>query len=233
MSKKNLRIGVIGAGRIGIVHSGSVNDTAGAELVVVVDAIEESAAKLAGQYGAKHTTNIDDIFTKGDVDAIIVGSPTPTHVDLINRSIDAGIHVLCEKPVDLDINRANTIKDKVANSKTNVSIAFNRRYDPNFAAVYARVKAGELGNLEQLVLTSRDPAPPPQAYIAVSGGIFRDQVIHDLDIARYFVHFDDHLPIHNQKCEQTLNAHSTIFSTVTQPWFCFACYCSTKRRNTY
>jgi myo-inositol 2-dehydrogenase/D-chiro-inositol 1-dehydrogenase len=187
MSKKNLRIGVIGAGRIGIVHSGSVNDTAGAELVVVVDAIEESAAKLAGQYGDKHTTNIDDIFTKGDVDAIIVGSPTPTHVDLINRSIDAGIHVLCEKPVDLDINRANTIKDKVANSKTNVSIAFNRRYDPNFAAVYARVKAGELGNLEQLVLTSRDPAPPPQAYIAVSGGIFRDQVIHDFDIARYFV----------------------------------------------
>ena len=184
---KKLRIGVIGAGRIGIVHSGSVNDTAGAELVVVVDAIEESAAKLAGQYGVKHTTDVNDIFTKGNVDAIIVGSPTPTHVDLISRSIDAGIHVLCEKPVDLDINRANTIKDKVANSKTNVSIAFNRRYDPNFAAVYARVKAGELGNLEQLVLTSRDPAPPPQAYIAVSGGIFRDQVIHDFDIARYFV----------------------------------------------
>ena len=187
MANKNLRIGVIGAGRIGIVHSGSVNDTAGAELAIVVDAIEESAAKLANQYGVKYTTNVDDIFTKGDVDAIIVGSPTPTHVDLISRSIDAGIHVLCEKPVDLDINRANTIKDKVANSKTNVSIAFNRRYDPNFAAVYARVKAGELGKLEQLVLTSRDPAPPPQAYIAVSGGIFRDQVIHDFDIARYFV----------------------------------------------
>ncbi|MEJ6574803.1 MAG: Gfo/Idh/MocA family oxidoreductase, partial [Actinomycetes bacterium] len=153
MAKKNLRIGVIGAGRIGIVHSGSVNDTAGVELVVIVDAIEESAAKLGEQYGVKYTTDVNDIFTKGDVDAIIIGSPTPTHVDLISRSIDAGIHVLCEKPVDLDINRANTIKDKVANSKTNVSIAFNRRYDPNFAAVYARVKAGELGNLEQLILT--------------------------------------------------------------------------------
>jgi myo-inositol 2-dehydrogenase/D-chiro-inositol 1-dehydrogenase len=108
-------------------------------------------------------------------------------VDLISRAIDAGIHVLCEKPVDLDIKRANSIKYKVANSKTNVSIGFNRRYDPNFAAVYARVKAGELGNLEQLILTSRDPAPPPQAYVAVSGGIFRDQVIHDFDIARWFV----------------------------------------------
>ena len=147
MAGKDLRIGVIGAGRIGIVHSGSVNDTAGATLEIIVDAIEESAAKLAAQYGVKHTTNVDDIFTKGDVDAIIVGSPTPTHVDLISRAIDAGIHVLCEKPVDLDINRANTIKDKVANAKTNVSIGFNRRYDPNFAAVHARVKACELGNL--------------------------------------------------------------------------------------
>ena len=127
MAGKDLRIGVIGAGRIGIVHSGSVNDTAGATLEIIVDAIEESAAKLAAQYGVKHTTNVDDIFTKGDVDAIIVGSPTPTHVDLISRAIDAGIHVLCEKPVDLDINRANTIKDKVANAKTNVSIGFNRR----------------------------------------------------------------------------------------------------------
>ena len=187
MTNKNLRIGVIGAGRIGIVHSGSVNDTAGAELAVIVDAIEESAAKLAGKYGVAHTTNVEDIFTKGDVDAIIVGSPTPTHVDLISRAIDAGIHVLCEKPVDLDINRALSITSKVANSKTNVSIAFNRRYDPNFAAVHARVKAGEIGNLEQLVLTSRDPGEPPRAYIAVSGGIFRDQVIHDFDIARFFV----------------------------------------------
>ncbi len=187
MSKKNLRIGVIGAGRIGIVHSASVNDTAGAEIALIADAVEESAAKLASQYGAKHTTNIDDVFTKGDVDAIIVGSPTATHVDLISRAIDAGIHVLCEKPVDLDINRANSIKEKVAKAKTNVSIGFNRRFDPNFAAVHARVKAGELGNLEQLILTSRDPAPPPQAYIAISGGIFRDQVIHDFDIARFFV----------------------------------------------
>ena len=187
MSSKNLRIGIIGAGRIGIVHSGSVADTSGAEIAIIVDVIEESAAKLASQYDAKYSTNVDDIFTKGDVDAIIVGSPTPTHVDLISRAIDAGIHVLCEKPVDLDINRANSIKEKAANSKTNVSIGFNRRFDPNFAAAHARYKAGEIGNLEQLILTSRDPAPPPQAYVAVSGGIFRDQVIHDFDIARFFV----------------------------------------------
>jgi len=187
MSNKNLRVGIIGAGRIGIVHSGSVADTPGAEIAMIVDAVEESAAKLAGQYGVKHSTNLDDLFNSGDIDVVIVGSPTPTHVDLISRSIDAGIHVLCEKPVDLDINRALTIKDKVANSKTNVSIAFNRRFDPNFAVAHARYKAGEIGRLQQLIVTSRDPAPPPRAYIAVSGGIFRDQAIHDFDIARFFV----------------------------------------------
>jgi myo-inositol 2-dehydrogenase/D-chiro-inositol 1-dehydrogenase len=187
MSSKNLRIGIIGAGRIGIVHSGSVADTPGAEIAIIADAVEESAAKLAGQYGVKHTTDVSEIFKSGDVDAIIVGSPTPTHVDLISRAVDAGIHVMCEKPVDLDINNALTIKEKVANAKTNVSIAFNRRFDPNFAAVHARYKAGEIGRLQQLVLTSRDPAPPPRAYIAVSGGIFRDQAIHDFDIARFFV----------------------------------------------
>ncbi|MEI6041578.1 MAG: inositol 2-dehydrogenase [Actinomycetes bacterium] len=187
MSEKSLRIGVIGAGRIGIVHSGSIADTPNATVAYVCDAIADSAEKLATKYGAKHTTNVDDLFTSGDVDAIIVGSPTSTHVDLISRAIDAGIHVLCEKPVDLDIKRANSIKDKVANSKTNVSIAFNRRYDPSFAEAHARFKAGEIGKLEQLILTSRDPAPPPGAYIAVSGGIFRDQAIHDFDIARFFV----------------------------------------------
>ena len=90
MSDKNLRIGIIGAGRIGIVHAGSVSDTPGVEIALIVDAIEESAAKLAGKYGVKHSTNVDDVFAKGDLDAIIVGSPTPTHVDLISRAVDAG-----------------------------------------------------------------------------------------------------------------------------------------------
>ncbi len=187
MSEKNLRIGVIGAGRIGIVHAGSIADTPGAEIAYICDTVGEAAEKLAAQYGAKATTKVDDIFNSGDVDAVIIGSPTPTHVDLISRTIDAGIHALCEKPVDLDIERALSIKSKVENSKVNISIAFNRRCDPNFAAVHARVKAGEIGNLEQLILTSRDPAPPPQSYVALSGGIYRDQIIHDFDMARFFV----------------------------------------------
>ena len=187
MSEKNLRIGIIGAGRIGIVHAGSVSDTQGTEIALIVDAIEESAAKLAGKYGVKHSTNVDDVFAKGDLDAIIVGSPTPTHVDLISRAVDAGIHVLCEKPVDLDINRAMTIADKVKNAKTNVSIAFNRRFDPTFASLHQRLRAGEIGKLEQLTIISRDPGEPPRAYIAISGGIYRDQAIHDFDMARHFV----------------------------------------------
>lgn len=186
-SGRNLRVAIIGAGRIGIVHAGSVYNTPGAETVLVVDPMEASASKLAGQYGAKYSTDVQDVFASGDIDAVIVGSPTPTHVDLVSRAIDAGIHVLCEKPVDLDIERALSIKSKVENATTNVSVGFNRRFDPNFAAVHERVKSGEIGNLEQLILTSRDPGAPPQSYIAVSGGIFRDQIIHDFDIARFFL----------------------------------------------
>ena len=187
MTTQNLRIGVIGAGRIGIVHAKSISQTTGAEIAWICDPIAASAEKLALQYSARSTTNLDDIFKAGEVDAIIIGSPTPTHVDLISRAIDSGIHALCEKPVDLDIDRANTIKDKVANAKSNVSIGFNRRFDPSFAELHARVTAGEIGNIEQIVITSRDPAPPPQSYIAISGGIYRDQIIHDFDIARFFI----------------------------------------------
>jgi myo-inositol 2-dehydrogenase/D-chiro-inositol 1-dehydrogenase len=169
------------------VHARSIAQIPGAEIAWVCDPIAESAEKLALQYSAKFSSNVDDLFKAGEVDAIIIGSPTPTHVELISRAIDCGIHALYEKPVDLDINRANTIKDKVASAKSNVSIGFNRRFDPSFAQVHAGVAAGEIGNIEQIVITSRDPAPPPQSYIAISGGIYRDQIIHDFDIARFFI----------------------------------------------
>ena len=159
----------------------------GHEVYGVMSSNADRAKSYAAKNGIPNFTVSLDEAVNWPVDAVYISTTNELHARQAIAAARAKKHVLCEKPVDLDINRANTIKDKVANSKTNVSIAFNRRYDPNFAAVYARVKAGELGNLEQLILTSRDPAPPPQSYIAVSGGIFRDQVIHDFDIARYFV----------------------------------------------
>ena len=122
-----------------------------------------------------------------NVDVIVVASPTPTHLDMIDRAIDAGIHVLCEKPIDLDIAKVEKLRDKANAAKVHIAIGFNRRFDPQFETINKRVAGGDVGKLEQLVILSRDPGPAPRAYIAVSGGIFRDMTIHDFDMARYFV----------------------------------------------
>ena len=184
---KNLRFAVIGAGRIGLVHSGSVSDTKGAELIYVVDPVKEAAEKIAAQFDCKTASDPLKVINSGEIDAVIIGSPTPTHVPLLSAAIDAGVHALCEKPIDLDIKNVDALREKANNSKTHVAIAFNRPLDPHFDSVRQKVKAGEIGDLEQLIITSRDPGPAPQAYIAVSGGIFRDMTIHDFDMSRQFV----------------------------------------------
>ena len=117
----------------------------------------------------------------------MVCSPTPTHIDLIRAAVGRGLAVLCEKPIDLDIDRVRSCLADLAGNTAAVMMGFNRRFDPAFAAVRKRVAAGQIGRLEQLTITSRDPAPAPAAYIAASGGIFRDMSIHDLDMARFFI----------------------------------------------
>ena len=181
------RIGLIGTGRIGLVHAGSIADTKGAELTWVCDPFIEGAERISAQFGGKITKNPEDVFASGEVDVVVVASPTSTHVDLISAAIDAGVHVLCEKPIDLDIVRVDALRAKVAAAKTSVALGFNRRFDPQFEEIHTRVAAGDIGTLEQLTIISRDPSPAPQAYIAVSGGIFRDMTIHDFDMARYFI----------------------------------------------
>ena len=184
---QKLRIAIIGAGRIGYVHAGSVNDTPHLELVYVVDPFEESARKVTADFGGKIASDPVAVINSGEIDAVIIGSPTPTHVPLLREAINAGVHALCEKPIDLDIKNVDELRPLVNSAKTNVTIGFNRRQDPQFKAVKRKVENGEIGKIEQVVLTSRDPGPAPQAYIAVSGGIFRDMTIHDFDMARNFV----------------------------------------------
>jgi myo-inositol 2-dehydrogenase / D-chiro-inositol 1-dehydrogenase len=184
---KTLRIGVIGAGRIGQVHARSVAGHPDATLVAVADVFVEGATALADEFGARATANADELFDTSAVDAVIIASPTSTHVDLIDAAIDAGMPALCEKPIDLDIARVDALRDKANASKTPIALGFNRRFDPHFAEAHRRVRAGDIGSLEQLLIISRDPAPASVEYLAVSGGIFRDQTIHDFDMARFFV----------------------------------------------
>ncbi|MGC5224992.1 inositol 2-dehydrogenase [Micromonospora sp. DT81.3] len=181
------RIGLIGTGRIGQVHARSIAAIDDAQLTWVCDPFEQSATSLSARYGGQVTTIPDHVFAAGDVDAVIIASPTPTHVSLIAAALDAGIPTLCEKPIDLDLAKVDSLRARAASSSVPFALGFNRRFDPHFAGVHRRVAAGEIGRLEQLTITSRDPAPQAKEYVAVSGGIFRDMTIHDLDMARFFV----------------------------------------------
>ncbi|MGW9020514.1 inositol 2-dehydrogenase [Leucobacter chromiiresistens] len=186
MTQQPVRIGLVGTGRIGQVHAASIAASPEAVLSWVADPFIAGASAVAERYGAIATESAERLIASGEVDAILIASPTPTHVGLIEASVRAGLPVLCEKPIDLDIARVDALRPLVAASGVPVALGFNRRFDPNHASARARVRAGEIGALEQLLIISRDPAAPPAEYIGVSGGIFRDMTIHDFDMARFF-----------------------------------------------
>ena len=118
---------------------------------------------------------------------MLIASSTDTHLDLLVRAVEAGKAVLCEKPIDLDLAKVDASWARIKDRRPTIMVGFNRRFDPSFKALRERIQAGEIGKLEQVVITSRDPGPPPIAYIEVSGGLFRDMTIHDFDMARYLM----------------------------------------------
>lgn len=168
-------------------HAASVAASARAELAVAYDPFEEAAAAVAAQHGGIAATDPSVVLDDDSIDAVIIASPTPTHVDLLTRAVRAGKAVLCEKPIDLDLARVDACAAELAGAEADVMIGFNRRFDPSIRQVRERVLAGEIGRLEQLTIISRDPAPPPVSYVRESGGLFRDMTIHDFDLARFFV----------------------------------------------
>lgn len=181
-----MRFGLLGAGRIGRIHGGNVAAHPKARLVAVADADAKAAADLAAAHGAK-VAAIDAILADGNIDAVLICTPTDMHADLIERAAQAGKAVFCEKPVDLDSDRIRRCLAVVAKAGTPLMIGFNRRFDPNFAEVKRRIEAGVIGAVELVTILSRDPAPPPASYVARSGGLFRDMMIHDLDMARFLL----------------------------------------------
>jgi myo-inositol 2-dehydrogenase/D-chiro-inositol 1-dehydrogenase len=182
-----IRIAMLGAGRIGKIHARNVAANPRCRLVAVADAIADSARSLAENLGADSSIDAAATLARPDVDAVVIGTPTDTHVDLMLAAARGGKAVLCEKPVDLDIGRADAAAAEIAKIGANVMVAFNRRFDPSAAALKRAIDAGEIGAVRQVVITSRDPAPPPLTYIASSGGIFRDMMIHDFDMARWLL----------------------------------------------
>lgn len=181
-----LKVGLLGAGRIAGVHATAITSNPGSTLVAVSDYIPQNAEKLAAQYGCD-ARSTEDIIADPTIDAVLIATSTDTHSDLIEAATTAGKAVLCEKPVDLSLERARACQTIAAKNGKPVMIGFNRRFDPNFGALKASLDAGEIGKAELLSITSFDPAPPPVAYIKVSGGIFRDMMIHDFDMANFIM----------------------------------------------
>ena len=181
-----IKVGLLGAGRIAGVHATAISSHPGSELAAVSDYFPEAAQKLASQYGTVARTT-EEIIADDSIDAVLIATSTDTHSDLIEAATAAGKAVLCEKPVDLSLERAQACQVAVAKTDRPVMIGFNRRFDPNFGALRNALVAGEIGQAELLSITSFDPAPPPLEYVKVSGGLFRDLMIHDFDMANFIM----------------------------------------------
>ena len=181
-----LSFGLLGAGRIGKTHAAAISGVSGARLAAVHDPVDAAADHIVAMSGARRAS-VEEIMADRSIDAVLICTPTDLHADQIEMAAKAGKAIFCEKPVDLSTDRVRACLVVVEAAKAKLMIGFNRRFDTNFAAVRARIDAGEIGAVELVQVTSRDPGPPPVDYIRRSGGIFRDMMIHDFDIARFLL----------------------------------------------
>lgn len=184
MSDKILKLALIGAGRIGLVHANNINANPQCQLGAVYDVYLPAAEALAKQYGAK-VSGIEEILSDSSIDGVLIASSTDTHADLIQKAVASGKKVFCEKPIDLSSERARECLTAIGSAASSVMLGFNRRFDPNFNALKNAYDSGEIGKGELLSIASYDPEPPPIDYVKVSGGLFRDMAIHDFDMACY------------------------------------------------
>jgi myo-inositol 2-dehydrogenase / D-chiro-inositol 1-dehydrogenase len=186
---KKIKLGVIGTGRIGKVHiSTLVQSVPQATVIAIADINLESAKELALRFGIENVSdNYKNILNNPEIDAVVICSPTDTHAQYIIEAAQAGKHIFCEKPVDLSIDVIKGALEAVKKAGVKLMVGFNRRFDPNFKKIQQMVVEGKIGEPHILKITSRDPAPPPAQYSAVSGGMFLDMTIHDFDMARYIV----------------------------------------------
>lgn len=175
-----------GAGRIGKVHAANIAAHPSARLRYVVDVDNAAASALAATHGAE-VTDAESALADPEISAIVIASSTDTHVDFIEAGARAGKAILCEKPIHLDLRRVDACLSVLRECNVSVFVGFNRRFDPSFAALRSAVRGGRIGKVETVSITSRDPAPPPIDYVRVSGGLFRDMMIHDFDMARWLL----------------------------------------------
>ena len=188
-----LRLGLVGAGRIGRLHAENVvRDIREAKLVVVADAfLNEDIKRWTTSVGVPRvTSDVNEVFTDPNIDAVLICSPTPTHEEYIIEAAKRGKHIFCEKPIGSDVEKIREALEVVDRSGVKLQVGFVRRFDHNHRKVHEAVRDGKIGRLYLIKITSRDPQPPSLEYVRTSGGLFFDMTIHDFDMARYLAGSD-------------------------------------------
>lgn len=185
---ESINVGVIGLGRIGKVHlENLLFRIPEAKVVTAFDPNQDKRDFAKTQGVPIVTQSAEEAIINEQIDAVFICSPTTTHVDIIKQAIDAGKHIFCEKPLDLSIDKIETVNTWVNDSGIKLQVGFNRRFDANFKQIRQQVQEGHIGEPHILTITSRDPAPPPIEFVPTSGGLFMDMTIHDFDMARFIV----------------------------------------------
>ena len=186
-TSRKLKFGIAGLGRIGKIHLGNLMELEGAKVVAAMDPGEEGRQYAKDRNIPHITSSYEEMLAVAPLDAVLICSPTDTHADYVELAARAGIHVFCEKPLDLSLGRVVEVLDLVKGSGIKLMLGFNRRFDKEFVKVRDLVKEGAVGQAHLVKICSRDPGPPPPDYIEKSGGLFLDMTIHDFDMARFVV----------------------------------------------
>ncbi|MCI1920920.1 MAG: inositol 2-dehydrogenase [Liquorilactobacillus nagelii] len=184
---KKIKIGLIGLGRIGKMHLQNLANLRDLfEVTAICDPYSAELVELAKQFNISYTTkDYRELLKHPDVEAVAIASATNTHAEIIMAAARAKKNIMCEKPVDTDVARIKEVLKVVADSHVKLQVGFNRRFDHNFHTIQKAVASGKLGEPQIIKISSRDPEPPSYDYIKVSGGLFNDMMIHDLDLIRF------------------------------------------------
>jgi len=184
---KMINFAVLGVGRIGKIHAQNVHQNPKCTLKVIADPWVEGTDQLAKELNCSAEYDYFKAIERDDVDAILIGTPTEFHVSLMLHAVRLGKPVLCEKPIDKEFQLALEAVQEVEKYNGQVMLAFNRRFDPDTIAVKNAINANEIGDIRQIIITSRDPGLPSREYLKSSGGILKDMTIHDFDMARFLL----------------------------------------------
>ena len=191
MGKNLINIALFGLGRIGQMHAENLINHPEFNLKYVFDIDQKLSNKLSKKYGCINIKSPNIAFKDKDIKSIFIATSTKTHLKFIEEGVKNKKVIFCEKPLDLDLKKINQSKKKLAKLNPKIQIGFNRRYDPAHNSLKEHLIKNKIGKLEKIIITSRDPAPPPLSYLKVSGGIFKDMMIHDFDLARYYTGSDE------------------------------------------